>query len=241
MTTTGIVCALAIEADCLNKVIASGLPGGHDIRIGVSGPGAEAARQCAEALLEEGVQALLSWGVAAGLSPDLSAGSLLLPTDVYAEHSVLPVNAAWHTRVSNMLASSGLDFAVGAMAHTPGILATPLAKQTLVSTGNAVAADMESAAVAAVAFNAGLPFLVVRAVVDPLARTLPPWIASALDEDGGLRPSSVCKGLLHHPADIGVLPGLAWEFHKARQSLCAAAKVLVDGRVFLMAGEVAAG
>lgn len=50
----------------------------------------------------------------------------------------------------------------------------------------ACAADMESAAIARVAANAGIPFIAIRAIVDPIYFSPPDALLSAVYPDGGV-------------------------------------------------------
>ena len=84
---------------------------------------------------------------------------------------------------------------------------TPQQKQALFARTGAVAVDMESAAIAEVAASRGLPFVAVRAVLDPAARSLPQSAVGAVDSSGRLLVKDLVRALLRHPAD---LPGVLW-------------------------------
>src|ERR1043166_3029832 len=99
-TSIGIVAALTREARTLTR--ARLIPGDIEkisphLLVCVSGMGASRARVAAQALLNAGASALMSWGVAASLVPELKSGTLVLPRLVFAADGVaMPVDAAWH-------------------------------------------------------------------------------------------------------------------------------------------------
>src|SRR5579863_1183382 len=68
----------------------------------------------AEALLRDGAEALVSFGVAGALAPTLRPGDLLLPRAVIDESGVRhTVDAAWHAQVVQALRGSGLKLEEG--------------------------------------------------------------------------------------------------------------------------------
>ena len=85
MNVVGIVAALAAEARALGPTkLELGAPRtlADGTRIAVSGIGFAAAARAAQALVDTGVTALASWGMAGGLDPALNAGTILLPSQV---------------------------------------------------------------------------------------------------------------------------------------------------------------
>src|SRR5436190_9786497 len=100
-----------------------------------SGPGAVRAAQAATAALAAGASGLVSFGLAGALRAELAPGAVLLPRRVRS------ATAAFDDLLS-----------------VPAALTTPSEKSAAAASG-AVAADMESAAIAAVAARAGARFL----------------------------------------------------------------------------------
>jgi adenosylhomocysteine nucleosidase len=107
LSALGIVVAVTAEARSLVKQsVANGelicLPDGAMLT--VSGMGPKRATMASRALLEKGATALLSWGSAGGLSPNLFPGSLILPKTVIASNrSLYQVDASWHRSLCNQL------------------------------------------------------------------------------------------------------------------------------------------
>ncbi len=93
------------------------------------------------------------------------------------------------------------------------------AKASLAGQDGAVAADMESHAVATAAAAAGLPFIIVRTIADPHERTVPAWAMKAIGADGKLRPGAVAWGVLSHPGDLANLIALGGDERRALATL----------------------
>jgi adenosylhomocysteine nucleosidase len=78
---------------------------------------------------------------------------------------------------------------------------------------------MESVAVARVARTAGLPWTVLRAVSDPVHRTLPCCALRAVDRRGNLRPGALVAALARRPWELGALLALGRDARRAQQVL----------------------
>ena len=90
------------------------------------------------------------------------------------------------------------------------------------------AVDMESHGVARAAREAGLPFLIVRAIADPADRTIPPAALAGLGPDGEQRPFAVMLAMLRNPAQVPALIQLARDAKTAMRRLAAAAPSVVN-------------
>ncbi len=222
MIHLGIVAALYSEARMLARDAAARDKSG-DLAEGAallacSGIGAQHARLAGKRLLAQGAQALLSWGVAAGLDPGIACGSLVLPRAIVtADWNVLEVDHDWHARLHASL-SPCLSVYTEPIVESPAVLAHPRAKRRLHAQSGAVAADMESAALGALAREAGVPFLVVRAVSDRADHAVPPVALAALDAQGRIRTAALL-GMLREPRSWPALAKLAWGFNQAQTTL----------------------
>jgi hypothetical protein len=78
---------------------------------------------------------------------------------------------------------------------------------------------MESAAVAAVAREERVPFIVVRAVVDGMDTTIPQSTLSALDEFGRLNFLKLIQGFLRHPTELFALLRIGRNYGAAQRTL----------------------
>ena len=223
----GIVCALASEARHLDPTACADTPiarlaDGSLLR--VSGMGAAAARQAAEALLAAGASALASFGLAGGLDPALGPGAIFLPSEVAgADGAVLATSRPWRERLAQALHAQrpraegrllGSAVAVGSVAQ----------KAALFRASGAAAVDMESLAVAMVAHDRAVPFIAVRVIVDAAGDALPPAVTAAADAAGHLKLRPLVLGLLRSPAQLGALLRLARCYRAASRSLALVAR-----------------
>ena len=197
----GVVTGMLAEARCLRRL---------DLRVACSGGSAERAHAEATRLAAEGAVALVSFGLAGGLAPDLRAGDLLLPEAVRTPHGAsIATDPRWRERLRTRLETGGLRHAGGALAGSERVVATLSDKQALAETTGAVAVDMESHEVAAAAGAAGIPFLVIRAIADPSDRVVPQAALEALRPDGRVRVLATLGGVIRQPGQLITLLRLA--------------------------------
>ncbi len=224
----GIVAALPGEARCLTSIrarAATPFAVGTDVLLCVSGIGPTAARAASEALVAAGAEALVSWGVAAGLSVTATPGTLVLADRVIDTPPLEPngpeSTKLWADRLAARIPAT-IRVLRGPIGATGRVLATREEKLVAGSTG-AIAADMETAAVAKVADHAGIPWIAVRAISDAADAGLPLSVARAIDPAGRVRLGRLAVGLFKQPADLVKLPALASGYNAALRTLRAVA------------------
>lgn len=224
----GFVCALRLEAATLvsspprQRCVAVGRSG----RLVLCGMGAARARQAALLLADEGIRVLITWGVAGALDPALQPGQLLLPEKVIdAKGAEYPVDAdlralflSTQTAVS-CASTQPLFCAESAVLDRAG-------KKRLFERSGAGAVDLESAAVAAVAAQRGLPFVALRSVLDTAETTVPAFIPAAVDPFGQVRLLRFCAAMLRHPEACRALLLMARQSRLACDSLRSLARKL---------------
>lgn len=173
------------------------------------GDAAGAAR--AVAALAPTVQALVSFGLAGGLDPALQPGDLLVPEAVVLDGTRWPTDPT----LSRALG--------GATPHTllggGPLLATAAQKRAARAASGAHAVDLESAAVAREAAARGMPFAVLRAVIDGAGTDLPQAALVALDARGRIGGLRVVFAALTHPAELPALIALGRAAAAARRAL----------------------
>lgn len=178
----------------------------------VAGGGtAEGARRAAEALVAEGVTALVSFGLAGGLDPALAPGAVVVPEAVVCQGRRYGADGAlsdWLGGVTHVL-----------LAGEASVVATQAGKEALFARSGAVAVDIESGPVADVAARHGLPFAVLRAVCDPAGRDLPPAALVALDAQGAIAVVRVAASLLRRPGQMAGLIAVGRDAARARRAL----------------------
>jgi adenosylhomocysteine nucleosidase len=191
-------------------------------RVACSGGVPDRARLLARQLLEEGAEGLVSFGIAGGLAPGLIPGSLVVASGVEVRNQVLSADAQWCRRLLARLPKAQFGVVHGGEV----VAATPGAKARLRAGAQAVAVDLESAAVAETCTEAGKPFAVLRAVADPYDRGIPASALVGLDENGDTRPLAVMQALLRRPQDLPGLIRVGLDTKAALQALDQAVRAL---------------
>jgi adenosylhomocysteine nucleosidase len=176
----------------------------------------------AKALLADGADGLISFGIAGGLAPGLKPGTLVVATEVISEDG-------WRYPASDLKTS--MTGAVRApIAGATAILARAEAKQALYHRTGAVAVDLESAEAARLCADAGVPLAVIRAVADPAERDLPPAALIGLGPDGQVDLGAVLGSVLRMPGQIPALLAVALDTRRALAALGRAFKCTHDLR-----------
>lgn len=179
--------------------------------------GAEAA---AERLVAAGATALLSFGLCGGLEPGVGVGFLAVPKFVLAASpSPQPPPARGGGATDPNLSALIGPATCKTLLSGSAIAATAIEKAALFAATGAMAIDLESGAVAAVAARHGLPFAVLRAVCDPAGFTLPPAALLALDAQGRIQPLRVAASILRRPQQLPALIALGRAAAAARAAL----------------------
>ena len=247
-----MVSALAAEARTLggparrragNGVIPEGIAQWSDgSLVAVCGVGCRAAGAAAESLAAAGATALVSWGLAGGLDPALSAGSICLPDRVTRRGGeIFSVNSRLREIVMGAIEAQGADaiktlgagaaryrlmgatrrrVAGGTLLTSEMAIASVADKAAAFRATGAVAVDMESAAVALIAATRRLPFVAVRVIVDTNEDALPAAVVAA-GGDGELKLSRLLLGLMRAPQDLGAVVRLARRYRTALAVLTA--------------------
>lgn len=242
MKPIGIVSALAAEARTLGRVAPRGaglaqLPDGAFLA--VSGIGESAAAAAARRLVLAGATALASFGMAGGLDPALTCGAVVLPEEVAAWDGGGPgaqasaTSAEWRRRLRDALPAACI--AAGGKLLTSPLPMGRAAKAEAWRISRAAAVDMESAAVAQVARQAGLPFIALRVIVDTASDELPPAVIAA-SSGGRLNIGRLLAGLLRAPADVAALMRLSARYRIASRVLSAVARAESASRRALLGG-----
>jgi adenosylhomocysteine nucleosidase len=186
--------------------------------LAVSGIGRDAAEAAARALLDAGVAALMTFGMAGGLDPALKAGSVVLPCElISADGTRFIASPSWRERVAATV-SPLRAVSAGNLLTSARAIDTPLGKSAAFRDTGAAAVDMESAAVAAIASRHNLPFIAVRVIVDTAADTLPRAVVNA-SRSGKVQIGRLIAGLILAPGDIAGLIRLAQRYRIAMRSL----------------------
>ena len=205
----GVVVGMTSEARLL---------AGAGCAVAVGGGMPQGARRMAQDLIQDGVTALISFGLAGGLDPALAPGTLLAPRSV-----------RWRGRTyfcDEALCDALPGMSLPCLFAGDEIVAEAAEKVRLWRQTGAGAVDLESGSVAEVAAAAGIPFAVLRAICDPASRDLPSAAVEALDERGRIRPMKMAGILARHPPQILGLIALGRDAARARRALVGGAESL---------------
>ncbi len=165
--------------------------------------------------IAEGVEGLISFGIAGGLDPQLRSGTLVAASAVIgADGTRHATDEAWRHALS-----ADVDTVTGDIFGGEAIVATTAEKAALHARTGALAVDLESLVVARAARHAELPFIVLRAIADPATRPLPPAALVPLSQDGSPHLPRVLLSVLRAPQQIPSLIRTARETQCALQAL----------------------
>lgn len=201
-STLGVVTGLKAEARWLSQA-------GFMVQVGGGTPAGAAV--AAQTLLDQGATALVSFGLAGGLQPGLSPGHVLVPPHVITPTGEYECDAALVSFLGGQTP--------GALLAGQMIASSISEKSMLYQRYKAVAIDLESGAVAALARQNARPFAVLRAIADPAERTLPPAALVALKDDGSLDWGRLIGSILHQPGQISGLIKVGQDAKAARHNL----------------------
>src|SRR5438034_9202695 len=167
---------------------------------------------------------LVSFGVAGGLAPHLAPGHVILSAEVIGDEQRWRPNEQFQRQIAGLAERIGA--VEGPVLGSRAILATEDDKMRAWRDTGALAVDLESAIVARAAEEAGIPFLVLRAIADPARRELPP--AALIPLDGGGRPAfiRVMAEVMRRPRQIAARFGLARQTHRGLAALRPPARAL---------------
>ncbi|MHB8416087.1 MAG: phosphorylase family protein [Acidiferrobacteraceae bacterium] len=232
----GLVVALPTEAKTLTwspPAVGAMECLGSGAWLALSGIGAAQARAAARRLCASGVSGLISWGVCGALAPALLAGALVIPERVQGSDGRLyETTGVWRERLCDRISA---PFHTGLMIESAEMVTSLSAKESLYRRFGAIAVDMETAAVAEVALEAGLPFVAIRAVVDVAQMAIPEGFTRVVDAAGTLHLAQIPRAMGLRRSDWFALIHLATGFRAARRTL---ARVAVEAENMLAAGAL---
>lgn len=168
-----------------------------------------AAAGASAAIASNPVEAVVSTGFAGALAPDLAVGSAFLAERILD---------GGRTYRGSRPQTCPPGLRRGTLVTANGVVQTAEAKARLARAGGE-AVDMESAAVAAVAAEHGLPCYCLRAISDSATLDLPVDFNRALRPDGTFSPWSVLGQAALRPARWPALARLRQDAKLAARSL----------------------
>lgn len=220
----GVVVALPEEAKALG--ISAGIPSIHrlhaTVMVCVCGSGEASAVEGARALVEAGCQSLVSFGTAAALCPTLRPGDWVLPKKLVTYEKTYGVDDAWRESITRRVSDTPLSGDCFGLDHVVG----PEEKNDVYKRTGCLVGDMESAPIAKHCEALGLPFCVIRVVVDDSETKIPAIVTNALSSEGVVSKAKLIFGLITHPWQLPSLLRLAGQFARAKKTMTQVAKDL---------------
>jgi len=220
MQTIGLIAAMTSERDALIRCIQgwqrvtigplrghSWVISGKTCLLVTSGMGLRRASQAARHLVEQSSpQLLISFGIAGAVNPDLEIGDVVLAQAVCRMDrgviEVLSPLAAWpeaaREAAQMALAGRGRRLLSGTAVTTGG---SPVMESQLGAIQHPVL-EMETAGIAQVAAQAGIPLLSLRAISDGPRAPIPIDLGEVMDEDANLRAGKLLRQVVRDPGII---------------------------------------
>ncbi len=158
---------------------------GKDVVVAKCGIGKVFAAMCAESMIQNfELEYLLNVGVGGSLSKNLNVASIAIskscvqhdmdtsplgdPVGMISGINIIeiPANKAVIWKVEEAVKSLGIDYEIGVIASGDQFVNSSEKKDYISKTFNAIACEMEGAAIAQVAYVNKVPFCVIRAISD---------------------------------------------------------------------------
>lgn len=214
------VCGLAAETR-----VASG----PSIRTVAGGGDAKALALAIEREIAHGAVGIVSFGVAGALIPALRPGALIVAKAIISANGSWPVDERWSKAIAARLS----DAISASIAGHDTIVPNPASKTSLQERTGASAVDMESHIAARIAAAHGLPFVALRAITDPLDRTLPPAALVAMRPGGAIDLPKVLRSIALSPRQLPQLLQIARDTKSALDALGHGRRALGRGLGYL--------
>jgi adenosylhomocysteine nucleosidase len=183
-----------------------------------------------------GAELVIGTGVVGALSGELKPGDLILADRIFASRAegegaaqVATFDDAHLRAIGKSLSAAGLNYTTGAILTTDRVLTTGEKRGAKNST-DAIAVDMESSAIAVEAAARGLPFVVLRAVLDEVDDEVVG--AEMVDEEGNVNPLGATAFLVRNPGTVLKLPRMIRNLSRATKAIADALEAIAyEGKV----------
>ena len=196
-----------------------GVAANREVIVVTGGIGPRRTQHTLDQFIETPFSALFSIGCAGALVPGLTTGQLVLAPDV-SMHEIneemrsdetclqrFPVDPQLLSYTRTAAAKAGVPTADGSLFTSPKILFTPEEKAQRGQETGAIAVEMESGVHAAFAAKRGLPFLVLRVILDGVDMWLP-IVKGLTTPDGDVRALKAAMHVATHPRHLPALLAL---------------------------------
>ena len=165
-------------------------------------------------------QLILSLGFAGAAAGGIASGRVVVCTSFLSalDKADAPIEA--DIELAEMAKSQMPRAITGSLVTVPAPLLTPAEKQLTGAETGAVVVDMEGYSMAKVAQEHGVPFLALRAVLDPVGRRLPSFVADIITDQGKNNEwRHTLRALFKRPYQLPNFILLGLDYRRAKMSL----------------------
>jgi adenosylhomocysteine nucleosidase len=209
----GVLTGLAREVDCLPNQ-------STEMLIACAGAMPNQAENLSKYFIDQECSALLSFGIAGALGPNLQVGDTVVSTGVInARGDVFVADDSWLQRAIVLLDQELSSVHKGLIYGCDKTISTPQLKSEIHASSKAICVDMETHRMALVAGRASIPFLAIRVILDDTSRVIPSAALGVIGENGKPLIGRVIRGLLRHPNQIPALMALSRDMETALETL----------------------
>jgi hopanoid-associated phosphorylase len=178
-------------------------------------------------------QAIVSFGLAGGLTVGLRPGTCVIARGVLGLGDAFVTDHAWTQRMVTALPTAIL----ADLAAVDEALQDPDEKRTWHARTGAVAVDMESHIAGRVARERRLPFAAIRVVVDPVEQRVPAAALAGQRDDGTADVRAVMAALWRAPRELPAVIRLALDAWTASRALLRCRRQLGERFAFVDVGH----
>lgn len=186
-----------------------------------TGLGRHAMRSTVTAMLDSHAPDLVVHvGYCGGADPSLAAGDLVVADAVVDSRTKerIVLDEGLVASAHKALEARSLRRRIGSLVTVEAVAESPHEKAFLATEHASVAIDMESFDLARVCSERSVPYIIVRAVLDPLDYEFPD-LQSAVDDEGKTDGVALASHLVRRPADILKLPRIEYFASQARNAI----------------------
>lgn len=234
MTTPLIIAALKDEVRGLKDKLAvdltihfkpailhRGLFLNKELDLLITGMGSERMRKGLQETLARKIPSVILYvGYAGGASPVAPLGALVVSEFVVDEKSGRRFAAGEDLfgRAKKICDDKQWPYQAGGIVTVDRVVSSPHEKADLGAVHKVVALDMEAAVVAEIASGHGIPWLVVKSILDPVEMRLPD-LQNCIEPTGEPKPLHLVEHLFKQPQDLMKLPNIQYCANQARDAL----------------------
>lgn len=196
-----------------------------------TGLGRHAMRSTVTAMLDSHAPDLVVHvGYCGGADPSLAAGDLVVADAVVDSRTKerIVLDEGLVASAHKALEARSLRRRIGSLVTVEAVAESPHEKAFLATEHASVAIDMESFDLARVCSERSVPYIIVRAVLDPLDYEFPD-VCGVLDAEGATDGFALAERLIRKPANILRMPKLQYLATQARNSITAFVDAWLDG------------